>query len=155
MAGIRGVLASEWLSLVSRLILGGVFLYASVEKSANPKLFAEVIHNYHILPIALENLLALTLPIVELGCGVLLIAGALTRSATSVVGTMLLVFIAAIGLNLIRGVDITCGCFTLSTQGRHLGWITLVSDIVLLLPAVQLLSSPSSRFSVDALVGRR
>lgn len=155
MAGIRSVLASEWLSLASRLILGGVFLYASVEKSANPKLFAEVIHNYHILPIALENLLALTLPIVELGCGVLLIAGGLTRSATSVVGAMLLVFIGAIGVNLIRGVDITCGCFTLSTQGRHLGWITLVSDIVLLLPAVQLLSSPSSRFSVDALIGRR
>ena len=52
--------------LFARLILGGVFIYASIDKILNPGDFAKIISNYHVLPFGLENLLAITLPWVEL-----------------------------------------------------------------------------------------
>ena len=48
--------------LTVRLVLGGLFIYASMDKMANPADFVKVIHNYKILPISLENLLAVFLP---------------------------------------------------------------------------------------------
>ena len=41
--------------LVARLILGGVFIYASIDKILNPGDFAKIINNYHVLPFGLEN----------------------------------------------------------------------------------------------------
>ena len=46
----------------ARLILGGVFIYASLDKIAHPAEFAKAIGNYHVVPFGLENLMALALP---------------------------------------------------------------------------------------------
>ncbi|MBR38916.1 MAG: hypothetical protein CL888_01690, partial [Dehalococcoidia bacterium] len=48
--------------IISRLILGAVFIYASIDKIQNPADFAKAINNYHVLPFGLENLMALALP---------------------------------------------------------------------------------------------
>ena len=42
--------------IISRLILGAVFIYASWDKILNPDDFAKAIGNYHVLPFGLENL---------------------------------------------------------------------------------------------------
>lgn len=144
-------LSNPWISLASRLILAGVFIYASIDKIVHPDLFTEVVHNYRILPIATENLFALALPWIELGTGVLLLLGLLTRSAALLSALMLLVFIAAIGASMWRGIDITCGCFTVSSEGRHLGWLTLLEDVALLLPSFQLLLTGHPGMSLDQL----
>ena len=150
---MRELLRNRWFTLACRLILGAIFIYASLDKVRHPGLFAEAVHNYHILPIALENLFALTLPWIELGVGVLLVAGFLTRSSALVLGGLTLVFIVAIAINLWRGVDMACGCFSLTTEGRHLGWRTLAQDLALILPALALIAQPLSAHSVDALLG--
>ena len=67
----------KYIVLLSRIILGGVFIYASLDKIANPAEFAKAVGNYHVLPFGVENLLALVLPWMELLVGLALILGVL------------------------------------------------------------------------------
>ena len=97
------------LVILCRLVLGGVFIYASLDKIANPAEFAKAIGNYHVLPFGLENLLALFLPWLELLTGILLIAGIMVDGATILIISMNIVFIFAISQALARGISIECG----------------------------------------------
>jgi cobalt-zinc-cadmium efflux system protein len=100
--------------LISRLILGGVFVYASFDKILHPHEFAEVVYNYQILPDALVNLTAILLPWLELCAGVFLILGLFLRGALFTCNMLLAVFLVALAFNLARGLDIDCGCFSSS-----------------------------------------
>jgi len=118
------------LVLVSRLILGGVFIYASIDKIINPGDFAKIIGNYHVLPLGLENLVAIVLPWLELIAGVCLIIGVMVDGATILVVLMNIVFIFAITQALARGISIECGCFSVSSDaGSTIGIKTILRDI--------------------------
>ena len=124
------------LVILCRLVLGGVFIYASLDKIANPAEFAKVIGNYHVLPFGLENLLALFLPWLELLTGILLIAGIMVDGATILIISMNIVFIFAISQALARGISIECGCFSVSTEGgSNIGFQTILRDFVYLIMA--------------------
>ncbi len=118
-----------------RLALGAVFIWASVGKIADLAGFAGEIHNYHILPVPLENLLAMTLPWIELLAGVALVLNVLPRGATLLLGIALGVFILAIGSAIVRDLDIACGCFGTSDATRT-GWFALLRDVGFLVLAV-------------------
>ena len=62
-------------SMVLRLALGGIFLYASIDKIIHPRAFAEIIFNYHLLPDQLINVMALILPWLEGLLAVFLLLG--------------------------------------------------------------------------------
>ena len=116
--------------LVCRIVLGGIFIYASLDKIAHPAEFAKAIGNYHILPFGLENLLALTLPWLELLAGVALITGVMVDGAAIMVIIMNIVFIFAISQALARGISIECGCFSVTTEGGdNIGLQTIIRDI--------------------------
>ena len=122
--------------ILCRLVLGGVFIYASLDKIANPAEFAKAIGNYHVLPFGLENLLALFLPWLELLTGILLIAGIMVDGATILIISMNIVFIFAISQALARGISIECGCFSVSTEGgSNIGFQTILRDFVYLIMA--------------------
>ncbi len=122
------------LVILCRLVLGGVFIYASLDKIANPAEFAKAIGNYHVLPFGLENLLALFLPWLELLTGLLLIAGIMVDGATILIISMNIVFIFAISQALARGISIECGCFSVSTEGgNNIGFQTILRDFVYLI----------------------
>ena len=124
------------LVILCRLVLGGVFIYASLDKIANPAEFAKAIGNYHVLPFGLENLLALFLPWLELITGILLIAGIMVDGATILIISMNIVFIFAISQALARGISIECGCFSVSTEGgSNIGFQTILRDFVYLIIA--------------------
>ena len=124
------------LVILCRLVLGGVFIYASLDKIANPAEFAKAIGNYHVLPFGLENLLALFLPWLELLTGILLIAGIMVDGATILIISMNIVFIFAISQALARGISIECGCFSVSTEGgSYIGFQTILRDFVYLIMA--------------------
>lgn len=101
-----------------RVGLGIVFLYASYEKILSPSAFAQAVDNYALLPPALIHPVALFLPWIEAVCGVLLIIGRLTFGATLIVDILMVIFILAFTINWIRGVDVSCGCFSLETEGQ-------------------------------------
>ena len=116
--------------IISRLILGAVFIYASWDKIMNPDDFAKAIGNYHVLPFGLENLLALILPWLELFTGICLIIGVMVDGATILVVLMNIVFIFAISQALGRGISIECGCFSVTTEGGdNIGFQTIIRDI--------------------------
>jgi uncharacterized membrane protein YphA (DoxX/SURF4 family) len=118
--------------LLARLIVGVVFIYASLDKIAHPGDFAEAIGNYHVLPWGLENLLGLTLSWLELLLGLCLIFGIMVDGAALLSASLLVVFILAISQALLRGIDIECGCFKVSTPGEKVGLKRIIEDFVYL-----------------------
>jgi hypothetical protein len=105
-------------SLVLRLALGGIFLYASIDKIIHPQAFAEIIFNYHLLPDVLINAAALILPWLEAILALFLIMGWFLPGAVVLVNALLALFWAALLFNLARGLDINCGCFSTQDAGH-------------------------------------
>jgi uncharacterized membrane protein YphA (DoxX/SURF4 family) len=115
-----------------RLFLGGLYLYASYDKILHPQAFAQAIYNYQILPDAVVNLAALVLPGLELLLGLCLVAGIWLPGATMMSSGLLAVFITALVVNLARGLNVQCGCFsTQAMEGPADRW-TVVRDVSLL-----------------------
>ena len=108
---VTDFLTSPWLTIRVQLALGIFFVVAALPKIVDPPSFAHMIYNYRILPGALINALALTMPWIELLCGLALILGIWKDGARAIIAAMLVVFIVAIAINLGRGNAIDCGCF--------------------------------------------
>ncbi|HET7294804.1 MAG TPA: MauE/DoxX family redox-associated membrane protein [Vicinamibacteria bacterium] len=133
------------------LLLGAVFIYASWDKILNPSEFARIVYHYQLIgpsrslgPLP-ANLLAVTLPWIELVVGLLLATGLWRREAAAVAAVMLLVFVAAVGAALARGIDLeNCGCFTVTGTGRAAG-LRLIAGDLLLLGAAAALAAPRRR----------
>jgi putative oxidoreductase len=133
---IRSVLSSRPLQIMARLVLGGIFIYASLDKISHPFEFAKIINNYQILPDFLITLLALVLPWLELFSGLLLIAGLWTRSAAILLSLLLLIFIMALGINAFRGMNLSCGCFSTSASDTEKPLVLIFRDLLILLPGL-------------------
>ena len=112
------VLTHPWLTIRVQLALGIFFVVASLPKLGDPPSFAHMVYNYRIVPGALINLMALTMPWVELLCGVALILGIWKDAARTLIALLLLVFIVAISINLVRNNAIDCGCFDVTAAGK-------------------------------------
>ena len=130
-------LRNPWLGVVSRLIVGGIFVYASLDKIVHPEQFARIVFNYHLVPAPLINLFALVLPWVELGAGIHLVLGIWPRAAGTVLSALIVVFIVALSINWFRGVSLECGCFTVSGSARSGISSLLWRDVILFLLALQ------------------
>jgi uncharacterized membrane protein YphA (DoxX/SURF4 family) len=122
----------RWLSLLCRLVVGGVFIWASLDKLAHPEAFARAIHNYRLVPYALLHPIAMLMPAAEIVAGVALVVGWWRRGSALLCALMLAVFLVAISSALVRGLDISCGCF--HTDGGHAVGVSLLwRDVLLLL----------------------
>ncbi len=134
--------------LVCRLAVGGIFIYASLDKLAHPQAFAETINHYRILPYPLLHLSAHLLPVVELVIGSSLVLGLGRRGAALLAGIMTVIFMAAITAALIRNLDISCGCF--NTDGGHsVGLDLLWRDAILLSLCLPPLLAGGPGFGLD------
>ena len=111
--------------LILRAILGIMFIYASIDKITDPLTFSNAIDNYHITPIAINNLAALLIPFIELAVGICLIFGIFIDGAIFIVIILLIWFIFIISQALFRGIDLHCGCFDLSDKAINDGNIKL------------------------------
>jgi uncharacterized membrane protein YphA (DoxX/SURF4 family) len=118
------------IALICRLALGVLFLYAGIEKIIAPQEFAVAIYNYQLLPDRAINLLALVLPWLEVFLAAGLIAGIYVRGASLISALLFLIFAIALTINLVRGLDISCGCF--GAASGNINWLYLVRDTSLL-----------------------
>jgi len=125
-----------WLWRILRIILGAVLIYASIEKIINPDQFAYAISNYKLLPTELIHFVALILPWLEVVVGLSLIAGIFEWVALTIYNVMMIIFMIAIIISLIRGFNISCGCFTLDPNAERMTWQTLLRDVFLLAPGL-------------------
>jgi putative oxidoreductase len=126
----KKILQNNWAELAARVLLGGVFVYSSYHKIIAPAEFARIVYGYQLFPAISINLIAVILPFLELYAGMALLLGIYPRSAALIVNGMLIGFIFAITVNLIRGVEFDCGCFSLGRTG-HTGYTVqlLIRDL--------------------------
>ena len=99
------------ITLVARLILGGVLLIAGGLKAFKPAESASAVAAYKILPTQIAHIVGFALPWLEIAIGLLLIIGLSVRMAAIVAGGIMVIFIAAIISIWARGILIDCGCF--------------------------------------------
>jgi len=143
---LKSIINSQYTVLVFRLILGGIFIYASLDKIAHPEQFARIVYNYKILPHSLINIFAIVMPWVELICGIFVIGGIFVESSSSILSLLLIAFVIGLSVNFLRGLDMNCGCFSTDPQGKKEGAILLIKDFVLLAIGLQIFFS-NSRFA--------
>ncbi|MCP4683693.1 MAG: DoxX family membrane protein [Desulfobacterales bacterium] len=122
---------ARWFELIVRWALGIILLYACHHKILAPAQFAKIIYGYYLFPDFSINLIAIVLPYLELFSGLALILGIYPRSAALIANFMLAFFITALSINLIRGHEFDCGCFSFSDPGHPYSTAQLiVRDIV-------------------------
>lgn len=107
---MRDFLSNKYLQFALRLIIGLMFIYTAYNKLINPEEFAKAIKNYDMLPYWIINIMAITLPYIELISGVLLILGIYKKGSSAVIGISLIIFITALITAYARGLNIDCGC---------------------------------------------
>jgi uncharacterized membrane protein YphA (DoxX/SURF4 family) len=148
------LLGNPRVQLVLRLLLGAVFVYASFDKIANPAAFAKAVYQWQVGGPVASNLVAVTLPWIELLAGLLLIAGAWRREAALVIALLLVVFLVAAASVLARGIDVqNCGCVSVAANAapsawpptwmRGVGWFLIARNLVLLAAALALVTAPN------------
>lgn len=148
--------AVRWLAVPARWYLGGLFVGACLHKIAEPASFALDIATYGILPLAAVNLVAITLPWIELAAGGLLILGWRVRAASLLVAVMMGVFLAALIIALGRGLDMSCGCF--ASQGADddpISRLTVARDLAWLALSVFVVLFDRGRLGLDGWLERR
>lgn len=148
---------AAWFAVPVRWYLGVLFIGACLHKIAHPGAFALDIATYDILPLALVNLSAITLPWAELAAGVMLLAGHRTRAAGWMISGMMVVFLVALSIALARGMDMSCGCF--ASQGAvdedPISRLTVLRDLVWLVMAVFVTVFDRGLVGIDGWLRRR
>jgi putative oxidoreductase len=131
------------LALVLRVLVGVFFIYASLDKIWNPAAFAKIVYQWQVVGPVPANLVAVTLPWVELLAGALLLAGAWRRESALVVALMLVVFLVAAASVMARGIDVeNCGCVSVAKAEatspwlppwtKGVGWFLVSRNVILL-----------------------
>ena len=111
------------LFIACRVLLGLVFLVACVHKIIFPQEFALAIYQYQILPDALVNISAITLPWIELVLAMAIMFSPRFKDGAALsMAVLLLIFTVAISFNILRGMDISCGCFSTESSQSAIGW---------------------------------
>ncbi len=122
----------NWTVTLCRVILAAVFIFAAIGKIQRPEEFASAIAGFRILPMPLVNIAAITMPWVELLTGIAVLIPAFIQSSALIMVAMNAAFITAALLAIARGLDIECGCFSLSRAHETVGWWLVVRDVVFL-----------------------
>ena len=144
---LPAVLSSGYTSLVFRLILGGIFLFAGFAKIHSISALVNEINQYQILPPALASLYGHVLPYAEIIIGILLALGIVLRITTGIASLMLISFTAAKIAALAMHLNIqTCNCFGLARP--LLSNQSLAIDIVMMLLAAQIIIFRSELLSI-------
>lgn len=132
-----------------RLGLGVMFLYSAWSKIQDPGMFQTTVDNYRMLPACVTALFAVTMSTAELLVGAMFLFTKWTREAAFATAMMLLMFIMALAQAQIRGLDISCGCFSESGETSHAVLSALIRDVLLGVPTIWLLVKGRRRWIVD------
>lgn len=134
----------DWAIALLRFFLGFLFLLAGCAKLVQGRrALAEAIHALQLVPPAMGNVVAATLPWLEVGVGVVLLLGLLALWPVALAALLLCGFTGAIAISLLRGQrDLSCGCFGATATGR-IGWWLVARNLALAGAAFAAMTSPS------------
>ena len=132
---MNGLLTHRTTVRVCQVLIGLVFAAAALGKLGDLDSFAKQIHNFRLVPVAIENLVAIFLPWVELLAALALILGVRARAGALLTAAMMAVFTVAVSQAVLRGLDFECGCFG-TADGSRIGVLKLAENLVMLAVAV-------------------
>jgi uncharacterized membrane protein YphA (DoxX/SURF4 family) len=144
-------------TVVARLVLGGVLIAAGALKIGNPTDSVVAVKAYQLLPESIAVPVGYALPMLEIVVGVLLVVGLLTRVAAVVAGLLMFAFVFGIAWAWANGLRIDCGCFG---GGGQLGkgqeptyLLDILRDFGLVLLGAWITRFPPGRFALDGALG--
>ncbi len=122
---------NSYFSLLLRIYIGAIFIYASIHKIIHPDIFAVDIATYDILPLSLVNLMAIILPYIEMVSGILIIIGPFQKEAALMISAMMTIFLIAIIIAIYKGINASCGCFaSQSIEEDPISYKTVIRDLI-------------------------
>jgi uncharacterized membrane protein YphA (DoxX/SURF4 family) len=150
--------------LLARFLVGGYFAYLAIGKISDPIKFLKDIREYHLLPESMPflfNFTAVSLPWIEILCGILLILGVWLRASAAVILVLMTFFTTAIFIRALGvyggsdtafcAIEFDCGC----GSGVINICLKLITNLGLAALTAVVLLSRSRRFSLESLFGRR
>jgi uncharacterized membrane protein YphA (DoxX/SURF4 family) len=140
----------SWVATFARILCGFIFIYASLDKLGEAVVFAKLVKAYHILPEPLIPLASVVIPWLEFFTGLSLIAGYRWRGAALVYCGLMTGYTFGLSINMLRGVDMSCGCFSMM-DASPVTWWTVGRDLLLLLPGLLVLSSDKTRLALSSI----
>jgi len=144
---VEQFLTDEKVLLASRLILGSIFIAASIGKLQHLNVFVNLVASYNILPYSLAEVYGFLVPWLELLIGSLLILGLFTRFASALSIPIIISFIIASSHKLLIGAEGGCGCF-----GEVMPLTTsqaLYMDAVMLLLTIMIIRRSTVAWGLD------
>ncbi len=148
----------EWLGLIARLVIGGVWIVAGAIKLPDPAQSVAAVRAYQLLPSSIVPTVGQLLPVIEVVIGLLLVLGLLTRFAAVASAILFVAFIIGIASAWARGIEIDCGCFggggVDPDAASKYPW-EIARDVALLLASIFVAWLPSTRLALDSLLFRR
>jgi hypothetical protein len=114
--------------------IGLIFVGSALAKIGDVGLFAEQLHNYRLVPLWSEHLLAMVIPWIELLTGLSLVLAIRPRSGAWLATGLLVAFTAAVGAAMARGLDFECGCFG-SADATRIGVVKFAENTGMLVIA--------------------
>lgn len=109
--GIKESTYIQYISLLIRLLIGGIFIVSSITKLPLQSRFVEVVQSYQLLPDILAAAYGFALPWIELLVGCYLVLGILVKPAVFVTVLMSISFLVANISSIIRGDSYCPNCF--------------------------------------------
>lgn len=143
-AGLIDRLSAPGVLRVAQIATGLVFLAAGLSKLGDLPSFALQVHNYRVLPVWSEHLVAMTVPWIEVVAGLALVLGVRPRAGALVATGLLGVFTLAVAAAWARGLDFECGCFGKASASR-IGLAKLLENAAYLAVAAVAVLRPRGR----------
>ena len=125
-----------YLSLILRLLVGGILVFSGVTKLPVHSDFVEIVNSYQILPEVLGTAYALVLPWAEFVFGAYLILGILVRPSAFISVLMAISFTVANVISIVGGEKYCSSCFGEAVV--LLAPYSLAIDVLIILAGVYL-----------------
>lgn len=133
--------------LIFSLVLSYIFVVAAVHKWRAMEEFRETLVNYRLLPESFTRLFAIVVPVMEFTAGLALLVPQANRPAALVSGILLLAYMTAMGINLMRGRrSIDCGCGGGDQKQNISEWLILRNAVLLFFAWCVVAAGPGREF---------
>jgi putative oxidoreductase len=149
------ILSNRFVLAFLKLALGFVFIVASLGKIIDPAGFAKDVYSYVLLPDVIVPLFAAVVPWIEFTAGLLLMLDIMPKSCTLIINGLLIVFIAAIAIDVQRGIEISCGCFDFLFPKEEIGMNTIIRDLIMLAAGLVIMFFDENKIKIYGLLKTR
>ena len=112
------------------ILLAAIFGFASLHKIVDPGPFAGLIAKNDYVPSPLIGPVSIWLPCFEMALALGLLLPKAQKAALILAAYLLAFFAAIISLNLLRGLEVPCGCF--SNQNQPATWWSVARNLFLI-----------------------